>query len=316
MKKYGIVAVCCLFLMAILTIPVSAANGYSKREIIVIGEPDTGNTKYVEYFEGDKEKSLEDLTWIDGRFGKAVELNGVDQYLRVPDYPLLVAEFSIAGWFCWYGDAAGDSQPDSQHCFSFCRDDQTLFTVFPYSISDSGKALGNRICLKKKDSTDWNIDYSRRTTSKTPVAWPINEWHHLAITMDGNTLCYYVDGQLMYRELWVLGFADMRFEELLIGESTESDPAFHGAIDELSIYNTALTQAQIERLAAGISIQDKTTPTTAAPTTTIIPTTVTTTTLPGAPQFKKQIPLAVPITIAGGAVVAILAALLFKKRTL
>jgi concanavalin A-like lectin/glucanase superfamily protein len=74
---------------------------------------------------------------------------------------------------------------------------------------------------------------------------PLNVWTHLATTFDGSTLRFYVNGELVSTEPYSGTIPNSR-TPLHIGGNSIVGQFFTGIIDELRIYQTALTQAQIQ----------------------------------------------------------------------
>jgi hypothetical protein len=72
-----------------------------------------------------------------------------------------------------------------------------------------------------------------------------NTWTHLATTYDGAALRFYVNGNLV-RTTAVTGTIATSINPLQIGGDSIFGQFFAGRIDEVRIYNTALTQAQIQ----------------------------------------------------------------------
>lgn len=80
---------------------------------------------------------------------------------------------------------------------------------------------------------------------------PIGQWRHVAITRNANTARLYTNGVLAVTN--TVNIAPASFNPALnyLGESQyEADPFFNGRLDELFIYNYALSGTEITRLAA------------------------------------------------------------------
>ena len=72
----------------------------------------------------------------------------------------------------------------------------------------------------------------------------LNQWYHIAGTYDGATLKLYVDGALKnFTTVSKTIRTNGRF--ISIGSDAGAQKFFHGWLDEVSIWNTALTQTQI-----------------------------------------------------------------------
>jgi hypothetical protein len=76
------------------------------------------------------------------------------------------------------------------------------------------------------------------------TALPLNVWTHLAVTYDGATLILYVNG-VPVSSLAQAGAIQMSADPLQIGGDDLFGQYFAGAIDEIRIYNAALTPEQI-----------------------------------------------------------------------
>jgi hypothetical protein len=79
-----------------------------------------------------------------------------------------------------------------------------------------------------------------------PSGLPLNAWSHLASTYDGSNLSLYLNGSLAQR-VPVSGTIDPSTGPLQIAASYFGE-YFQGAIDEVRIYNKALTTADIQTL--------------------------------------------------------------------
>ncbi|HWY74666.1 MAG TPA: LamG-like jellyroll fold domain-containing protein, partial [Verrucomicrobiae bacterium] len=81
----------------------------------------------------------------------------------------------------------------------------------------------------------------------TGVQMPMNVWTYLAATFDGNTFRFYINGALMATGSGVMGPTNA--EPLTIGDSGTCAP-FQGLIDEMAMFNRALTPAEIQEIYA------------------------------------------------------------------
>lgn len=88
----------------------------------------------------------------------------------------------------------------------------------------------------------WSID------SVDPIEF--NQWHHLLTQYDGSTLYIYVDGELVAQQAFTSHPNDVQ-TNVLIGANHhqyEVNGFFQGAIDEVRVYDRALTATEIEFL--------------------------------------------------------------------
>jgi hypothetical protein len=90
-----------------------------------------------------------------------------------------------------------------------------------------------------------------------------NRWHHVAATFDGQTVCCYVDGVENSHQVRNPGPLkgtpwDLCIGNSVVGYGTGELLAFDGLIDEVRIYNRALSAAEIRSLAtathAGVDV--------------------------------------------------------------
>jgi len=77
------------------------------------------------------------------------------------------------------------------------------------------------------------------------AALPVNTWTHLAVTYDRTTIRVYVNGTQVSTQPATAAIVSST-NPLSIGSDAIYGQAFNGMIDEVRVYNTALTQAQIQ----------------------------------------------------------------------
>ena len=79
-----------------------------------------------------------------------------------------------------------------------------------------------------------------------PSALTVNTWTHLALTYDGANLRLYVNGTQVSSQAQTGNDCDRSTNPLQIGGDSIFGQYFAGTIDEVRVYNKALSQSQIQ----------------------------------------------------------------------
>ncbi len=170
-------------------------------------------------------------TFVAGRYGQAMDLSGSGQYMMLPaNLFASVTNFTIALWVNWDGGSAW------QRIFDFGNDT----TQYMFLTPGSG---GNTL----RFAVSTNSYLSEEMLETFPL--PIGQWRHITITRNGNMAKLYTNGVLAASGTMTIPPAS--FDPVLnyLGASQfSSDPLFNGRLDELFIYNYALSDAEIVRL--------------------------------------------------------------------
>jgi len=83
-------------------------------------------------------------------------------------------------------------------------------------------------------------------------AIPLNDWTHLAVTQSGNTCTIYINGVAVTSgAITIKPFNLGSTTQNYVGKSQWADPLYNGIIDELKVYNRALSKTELNA-AAGI----------------------------------------------------------------
>jgi len=168
--------------------------------------------------------------WVDGKFGKALSFDGVDDYVEVPDSESLdiTNNISIILW-------SFPKKLNVYQTFLQKGDYRYLFQI----------TNNNRLRFVIRDSEGYirfqDSDYLVPNT---------NTWYMFAATFSKPTLTYYVNGSI--DSVKTLDY-DMTTDdiELRIAReitSTGDNVWFYGLIDEVHIYNRALSEEEISDL--------------------------------------------------------------------
>lgn len=277
-----------LLLLALSPLPSVSAAGYRNGRINVVDEPETFSTADVTYYVGEETRPAADMVWVDGgRSGKALQLTGNGEFLRLGYSVTRVTDFTFSGWINWQGDAGNGLT--GQRIFTLARGTSHYLTLSPHMkntslYSDGGYLNGIYLRYQYGDVNGKVINLFNPTGSDITYALPQYEWHHLAVVSDGRTLKLYIDGVRWFEEQLLTTMVELRANTLDIGAGEWGDPTLNALLDDVTLYNTALSESRIKEL-AGAEEREPYHPT-APPTTTTetpsttIPITTTPTTMP------------------------------------
>ena len=167
--------------------------------------------------------------YVTGKFGSALSLDGASGFLKLPTTILSgVSNFTFAAWVNWHGGAPW------QRIFDLGNDTSQYLCLTPGS--------GNgRLRFSIKNSGPEQFVES--------AAFPSNQWCHVAVTLNGRVARLYVNGiQTAVNLGLTITPADFSPQANYLGKSQFPDPLFNGRLDEVMLFNYALTGAEIMAL--------------------------------------------------------------------
>ena len=172
---------------------------------------------------------IEGPSWVQGKRGLALKLDGTNTYCLVPDDPSLNISRTIT-MATWIKPAKYGRQ-------------RLIRKV------DTDNLLGYSLFLSN-DSTvvvEFNHEDNLRVQSTSKYPANGNTWMHITATYDGNTIRLYING---VEENSLTNDFDIgvTHNDLTIGASDDDNNYFDGSLDDLRIYNYALSLTEINNL--------------------------------------------------------------------
>jgi len=168
--------------------------------------------------------------YVMGRLGQAIDLDGVDDYVRLPSGIANANDITVAAWVNWDG---GNAQ---QRVFDFGNNTSSYFFLTPADFD------GRMHCA----ITTGSYQYEDGLVTDAP---PVGQWVHVAVTLRGNTGILYVNGSPKVAGHMSLNPSSLNPTNNYVGKSQWPDPLFNGRIDDFRIYDLALSAAEIAALA-------------------------------------------------------------------
>ena len=160
---------------------------------------------------------------------QALALNGTG-WLQLPYEAGDMDEMTIALWAKWTNNSKSWTR-----LFDFGNGTTQYMFLTPSN--------GTNMRFAIKDGGD-------EQTVDAPTKFPANSWHHVAVTLGGGTVTLWLDGQAVGSSTGVtIKPSDIRPVLNYLGRSQfRTDPLFAGALDDVRIYNHALSQELLRDL--------------------------------------------------------------------
>jgi len=175
-------------------------------------------------------KFVGDPKWVQGKFGKALEFDGISNYVEVPDDPGFAIEANIT-FSTWFSPSVTINPANNNYRMISKNND--YFLLFNY------EKLGQLGFLVKDPGGTNHVVHS--VTSE----WKEGEWYHAAGTFDGKELKIYINGEL---ENTLSYNGTVGTSKLALWIGADDFPAYYaGAIDDFRIYKRDLDNAEIKQ---------------------------------------------------------------------
>jgi hypothetical protein len=187
----------------------------------------SGNTVYDSSSYGNDGTFKGDPQWVVGYYGGALEFDGTDDNIDCGnDDSLNIAdEITLSAWI----NMAQRPVVDSWYTIPW---KENAYSMYLYGANNEVTTLAADFWLDTGRADIWN---------GPDIDIPPNDWAHIAVTFNGTDFEFYVNGEHDYtqNEPATIEISTINFL------FTEDGSNFNGLIDDVRIYNRALTQAEI-----------------------------------------------------------------------
>jgi LruC domain-containing protein len=171
---------------------------------------------------GSNNGTIAGATWTDGISGDALNFNGTGGCVTIPNNSTINLTNDQLTLSCWFKK----NQTNDDGAFFFHN------VKYILRMDQNGKIS---FAVYNPSWSSLTIAWSQRIID--------TDWHHVAATYDGSVMKIYLDGAHMASNN-TSGNLQSSNADLKIGSQTSSNQ-FGGIIDEVLLYNTALTEPEI-----------------------------------------------------------------------
>jgi N-acetylneuraminic acid mutarotase len=196
--------------------------------------PAEGNA--VDIVRGNNGTLVGGASFAPGEVGQAFNLNGPGQSIAVRGPTSVSGPRTIEGWVFPRANATNLGLPILTSGTTFAGD---FF------------GIEGAVSLQTAQPYDLYVDHWGSALSASTVAVTPNAWNYVAVTYDGTKISFYVNGQAAGSVSGkFFNYSNMntfRIGGNTIGGSTTTT-SFHGEIDELTLYNRALSLQEIQSI--------------------------------------------------------------------
>jgi hypothetical protein len=190
---------------------------------------------------GDNDGTIYGAQWASGQVGGALELDGTNDYVGVPDddsQQISTDQISLSAWVSLAADVV-----DPQRriiCKQQMPDIAWGLEIFG---EGHGGSTGNQVAFHDSDGA------SSYYNCVSPMDLGIDEWHHIAVTDDAGVIRIYLNGLLDKLSDQGYGIPENISAPIMIGRTNpESVFFFEGTIDDVQIYDRALSEGEVKRV--------------------------------------------------------------------
>ena len=184
--------------------------------------------------------------WVAGKYGGALAFDGVDDYLSTA-LSISVPNFiTLSLWFKTTTTTGGK------------------LIGFGNTQTGQSGSYGRHLYMNNAGKIYFSSDFGGENTISTPFSYNDDRWHHAAATFSSEGMMLYVDGALQASNPAVISspggvdgkYCRIGFDNIAGWPSAPSSNYFSGQLDDISVYDIALSANTIAAI-AGSNATDK-----------------------------------------------------------
>jgi len=166
--------------------------------------------------------------WVDGKYGRAVSFDGINDYILIGNSTIFNTQpFTAAIWINYSG---GDGYKTAIHKGS---DTDREWGILRYTSTNGGQITAY---IYNSANSQFEL--------RSDVVPELNRWYYTVLTFDGSIAKLYIDSALKVSKS-IAGPRKITVNNLVIGSMSDLVNFWNGTIDDVRIYNRALTDEEI-----------------------------------------------------------------------
>jgi hypothetical protein len=180
--------------------------------------------------------TISGAVWTTGRSGSGLAFDGVNDNVNLGAVNVTGSALTISAWF--KADAYPGTSPRIISKATASNSIEHFFMLATVNINGAER-------LRFRLQTNGSL---RTLNASTGGSLPVGQWVHAAATYDGAMMRLYLNGTEVGSRKATGGIDGSTTAPVTIGESPDGAGAFDGVIDQVRIYNRALTASEIASL--------------------------------------------------------------------
>jgi hypothetical protein len=183
-------------------------------------------------------EELTDPGPLDASVDGALSFDGVDDYASVGTARMPKIERDQSLMLLFKAEAKPPRGADVQALFTLRR----------------GRGSGIVLALDRGVPLAYNV-WGERDLARAPAPVSLGVWHQMAFVVQGESCTLYVDGEVVASSSGAISTNRTPIQGM-IGSVDGYEQMYHGAVDELRVYDRAFTTEEIDAVEAGMAPVD------------------------------------------------------------